>query len=71
MARLGWRRRSQDGIARPADSPLDQQFQVRRAGFVSVEAVVEGVFQIVETEVPRTAGVSSIQKRTVNDAIRH
>ena len=53
-----------------SQSPLDQSFQIGRAGCISVEAVHEGVIQIVQMKVPSATRIGSIQKRTVLAALR-
>jgi len=49
----------------PADTTFDQQLQVRRAGLVLIEAVVERVLQIGQLKVLAAAGVFTVQKRAV------
>ena len=55
----------------PSDAALDEQFRVRRAGFVLREAVLEGVAEVVDAEVPGAAGVGTIQERAVVAGVRH
>src|SRR3954466_6851222 len=58
----GWRTR---GGERPAEPPLRQQFVVHRTGGVGVEAMLEGVPEVLQLKMGRTPLVGSVQKRTV------
>jgi hypothetical protein len=51
--------------ARPADAPLGEQLDVNRTPLVVAEAVLEGVAEVVQAEVPGAAGVGAVQERAV------
>jgi hypothetical protein len=51
--------------------PLDQAFDVDGAGGESIEAVGEGVLQIVQVKMLGTAPVGPVEKRTVVFVFRH
>lgn len=54
-----------------SDAPLDQQGEVHRAGFVTVEAVFERVAEAVEVEAVGTADVGAIEERTMTTLLLH
>jgi hypothetical protein len=54
-----------------AHPAFNLQFQVRRAGLVSAEAELEGVFQMLQPEAIRTSFVASIQKWAMRDGLGH
>jgi hypothetical protein len=60
-----------DARFEPPDAPLDEEFDVRRAGLVVVEAVLVGVLERIECKVPGAACVGAVQKRTMATRLRH
>ena len=61
------------GVVAPGapHAALDQQLEVDRATLVEAEAIVEGVAQIVEAEMPRAAGIGAVQERAVVACLGH
>jgi hypothetical protein len=57
--------------ARSHHATLGQQFEVDRAPFIIVEAIIKRVAEAVQAEVPRTPRVGAIQKRTMVALISH
>jgi len=54
-----------------ADAALDQELDVHAAPLVIAEAVVEGVAEGVQAEVPGAPGVGAVQERAVMALIGH
>src|SRR5665213_3239483 len=59
------------GFVQLAHPPFNQQLQVDRAGRVVAEAIVVGLVQLIEAEVPRAPFIGAIEKRTMMLALRH
>jgi hypothetical protein len=53
------------GAACPPGATLGEQLGVNAAPLVIAEAVIECVAEVVETEVPRAAGVGSVEEWAV------
>ena len=49
----------------PTGTALDQQFQIRRAGGVVAETMMQRVAEPVETEILTAPGIGAIQERTM------
>src|SRR4051794_15067133 len=62
-----------DGIepAGAADAAFAEQLAVRAARLVLAEAVLEGVAEVVDAEVPGAAGVGAVQEGAVVAGVRH
>ena len=56
---------------RPADAPLVEELDVHAAALVVAEAVLEGVPEGVQAEVPGAAGVGAVQERAVVASVGH
>jgi len=54
-----------------AHPAFNLQFQVRRAGLVSAEAELEGMFQMIQAQTIRTPIVGSIQKGALRGGFGH
>jgi hypothetical protein len=54
-----------------ADAALDEEFEVDAAALVVAEAVVEGVAEGVEAEVPGAAGVGAVEEGAVVVVVGH
>jgi hypothetical protein len=61
--------RSQDGVAGASHPAFDEQLQIGRAAFVSIEAMLERVVEPVQAEMVGTTGVGSVQKRAMMGAL--
>src|SRR5690606_24893269 len=61
----------EDGRQGPARASLDQAFKVNRALLVLVEAVLQGMVQIVQAEVLGAAAIGTVQEWTMVGASAH
>jgi hypothetical protein len=50
---------------------LDEQLRIRRARLVSAEAELERVLEVIDVEIRSAAGVRTVQKRAVLNAVGH
>jgi len=59
------------GLAHSPHAPLDEQFNINGAGFVTAETKAKGVLQIVEFEMIGAPRIGPIEKRAVIGTVTH